>query len=95
MPQYRQYDVLRRHPVILAFMARHLLRGSIEGARQAYRTVRAELAEQAPPHAMDAALRAYRDEGRRLVAAERSVDLVERALRGGPYRPIAGLGPAS
>ena len=32
MPTYRQYDVLRRHPVLLAFMTRHLLQGSIEGA---------------------------------------------------------------
>jgi hypothetical protein len=88
VPEYRQHDVLRRHPVILAFMAHHLLRGSIEGARQAYRTVRTELGEHAPPHAVDAALRAFRDEGRRLAAAERSVDLVERALRGGPYKPI-------
>jgi hypothetical protein len=35
--------------------------------------------EHAPPHAVDAALKAYRDEGRRLAATERGVDLVERA----------------
>jgi len=85
MPEYRQYDAARRHPVVLAFMARHLIHGSVEGAREAYRTARTELAQHAPPHAVDAALKAYRDEGRRLAAAERSVDLVERALRGGPY----------
>jgi hypothetical protein len=76
---------VRRHPVILAFMARHLIHGRVEGARQAYRSVRTELAEFVPPHAVNAALNAYRDEGRRLAAAERAVDLVERALRGGPY----------
>jgi hypothetical protein len=37
------------------------------------------LSELAPPHALDAALKAYRIEGRRLAAAERAVDLVERA----------------
>jgi len=31
------------------------------------------------------ALRAYRDEGRRRAAIERVADLVEAALRGGPY----------
>ena len=85
VPEYRQYDMVCRHPVILASIARHLIHGSVEGARAGYRTVRTELAEHAPPHALDVALRAYRDEGRRLAATERAVDLVERALRGGPY----------
>lgn len=76
-----------RHPVILASIARHLLHGSAEGAREEYRTVRSELAEHAPPHAVDAALKAYRDEGRRLVAYVRAVELVERALRGEVCRP--------
>jgi hypothetical protein len=47
--------------------------------------VSAELAEGAPPHALDAALKACRVEGRRLAATGRAVGLVERALRGGPY----------
>jgi|SRR5690348_784865 hypothetical protein len=38
--------------------------------------------EHVPPHAVDAILRAYRYEGRRLAATERAVDLVELALRG-------------
>jgi hypothetical protein len=33
---------------------------------------------------LDAALTAYRDEGRRLAAAARAAGLVERALRGEP-----------
>ena len=85
VPEYRQYDMVCRHPVILASIARHLIHGSVEGARTGYRTVRTELAEHAPPHALDVALKAYRAEGRRLAAAERAADLVERALRGGPY----------
>jgi hypothetical protein len=55
---------------------------SLEGVRDGYRTIRAELAEQAPPHAVDATLKAYRTEGRRLAATEQAVELVERALRG-------------
>ena len=47
-PEYRQYDVLRRHPVVLAFIARHVLNGAIEGARQGYRTIRSELGEVVP-----------------------------------------------
>jgi hypothetical protein len=85
VPEYRQYDMVCRHPVFLASIARHLIHGSVEGAREGYRTVRTELTEHAPPHAVDVALRAYRTEGRRLAPTERAVDLVERALRGGPY----------
>jgi hypothetical protein len=88
VPEYRAYKMVRRHPVILASIAHHLIRGGVEGAREGYRTVRTELAEHAPPHAVDAALDAYRFEGRRLAATERAVDLVERALRAGPHIPL-------
>lgn len=49
-----------------------------------------ELAKHAPPHAVDAALDAYRYEGRRLTARERAVELVERALRAAPHVPVDG-----
>jgi hypothetical protein len=85
-PDYRLYGVLRRHPVALATMARHHLAAAVEGARQGYRTARTELAPALPPHAVDAVLTAYRREGRRLVAASRSVEMLERALRDGAVR---------
>jgi hypothetical protein len=75
----RGHTMARRHPVILAAIARHVVTGASEGARAGYRT---ELGAVVPPHAVDAALTAYRDEGRRLVAAARGVELIERALRG-------------
>jgi hypothetical protein len=81
-PEYRQYGVLRRHPVALAAMARHYAHGCVEGARQGYRTARQELAEHVPPHAVDGLLAAYRKEGFKLAATSRGVELVERALRG-------------
>jgi hypothetical protein len=37
-----------------------------------------------PPHAVDSALRAYRDEDRRLAVAVKAIVAVERALRGEP-----------
>lgn len=54
----------------------------VEGARQGYRTVRTELGEHIPPHAVDAVLNAYHTEGKRLVATARAIELEERALRG-------------
>jgi hypothetical protein len=81
IPEYRLYPVVRRHPVVLAFIAHHVLSGAVEGARQGYRTTRSELGELVPPHVIDAALRDCRTEGRRLAAVVRSVELVERELR--------------
>jgi len=86
-PDYRLHGVLRRHPVALAAMARHHTSACVEGARAGYRTVRTELAEELPPHAVDAVLTAYRTEGRRLAAIARAVVLVERALRGEVFTP--------
>src|SRR5262249_45467158 len=37
-PRYRQYEITRRYPVILAYIARHHIHGSLEGAREGYRT---------------------------------------------------------
>lgn len=101
LPEYRQYKMMCRHPVILAFTARHVTSGTVDGARQGYRTVRTELAEHAPPHAVDDALKAYRTEGFRLAKTVQAVTLVERALRGerflsGPRRDrlrVIPLGP--
>jgi hypothetical protein len=67
----------------MAVITVHVLRGSLEGARQGYRVARSELGEALPPHAIDAVLAAYKTEGRRLAAAVKAAELVERALRDG------------
>jgi hypothetical protein len=85
------YPTIRRYPVVLAFIARHVLKGAAEGARDGYRTTRSELGELVPPHAIDAALRDFRTEGRRMAATVRAVDLVESKLRGElPHRDGRG-----
>jgi hypothetical protein len=84
IPDLRGHSIVRRHPLILTVIARHWVTGALEGARQGYRTARSELGEAVPPHAVDAALAAYRDEGRRLAAAVKGIEVVERALRGEP-----------
>lgn len=94
-PDYRVHGVLLRHPVALAALARHHVTACVEGARQGYRTARAELAADLPPGVIEAVLAVYRSEGSRLAAAARSVDLIERgtARRGFPAaarRPPGG-----
>jgi hypothetical protein len=90
-PDYRLHGVLRRHPVALAALARHHLAACVAGAREGYRTARAELGDRLPPGSLDALLDAYRTEGGRLVETARAVDLVGRALRGEVFAPqLAG-----
>ncbi len=86
-PDYRLHGVLIRHPVALAAMARHHVRACVEGARQGYRTARAELGADLPPSGVEAVLAVYRSEGRRLAQTASSVDLVARALRGEAFVP--------
>jgi hypothetical protein len=83
VPYLRGHAVCR-YPVVLVAIAKHVAEGAAEGARAGYRTARTELGEAAPPHAVDAALMGYRDEGRRLAAAAKGAALIERALRGEP-----------
>lgn len=92
-PDYRLHGVLLRHPLALAALARHHVTACVAGARQGYRTARAELGRDLPPRGISAVLEAYRSEGRRLVETERSVDLVTRALRGEEFVPQ--LNPAA
>ena len=81
LPEYRHYPTVRDHPVVLAFIARHVLAGAVEGARQGYRATRTELRGLVSPSVIAAALGDFRNEGQRLSAALRAVELVEHALR--------------
>lgn len=86
-PDYRAYDVLRRHPVVLArFAAMHVTAG-IDAARGGLASARAELRGLVPPDAVEAAVAAYEREGARLAATGRAVALVDAALRGRRFRP--------
>jgi hypothetical protein len=93
-PDYRQHDVLLRHPLALAALARHHAAACVEGARTAYRSARAELGKDLPPDGLTAVLAAYQAEGSRLVATVSAVDLVTRALRGERFvTQLAGARP--
>ncbi len=84
---YRAYDVLRAHPVLLARFAAGQVSAAIAAADNGLATLRAELGELVPPEALDAAISAYEREAMRLVRTERAVALVEQALRGTRFVP--------
>jgi hypothetical protein len=84
---YRAYEVLRRHPVLLARMAGEHVEASLEAARVGWRTLRADVRDDVPPEAIEAAMQAYDREGRRLAEAGRAVAVVLAALRGHRWVP--------
>ncbi|CAN5378967.1 hypothetical protein BH20ACT5_BH20ACT5_02520 [soil metagenome] len=86
-PDYRRYEVLRRHPVLLArFAADHVTAG-LEAARHGWRTLRGEMADQLPAEVIEAAMSAYEREGTRLGETARAVRVVAAALAGQEWVP--------
>jgi len=79
---YRAYDVLRRHPVLLSRFAAGHIEACLESARQGWRSLRRDLARELPPEVVEAAMTAYEREGARLADLVRSVAAVDTALRG-------------
>src|SRR3954451_5210048 len=75
---YRRYDVLRRHPLVLARFAATALDAALAAADAGLRTVRVELRERVAPDVVEAAAAAYEQERHRLRGCRHAVDLVER-----------------
>ena len=86
-PDYRAHEVLRRYHVLLARFACDHVAAGLEAARNGWRTVRVELADQLPADAIEAAMVAYEREGTRLAAAARGIEVVSGALRGERWVP--------
>jgi hypothetical protein len=86
-PDYRAYDVLRRHPVVLARFAHGHVSAAVDSARQGLRTLRDDLRDVVPPEAVEAAIGAYDREGRRLAQTARQIAMITAALRGERWVP--------
>ena len=81
-PGYRDHEVLRRQPIVLARFAATAVEAALEATDAGLRTVRVELRDRVPPETVEAAAAAYEHERQQLRRARQAVDLVERALRG-------------
>ncbi len=81
-PDFRQYAVLRRHPVVLARFAVTAVAAQAEACRAGLATCRADLARLVSPDALEAAASAWQEEEAALRRTGREVALVEAALRG-------------
>ncbi len=86
-PDYRRYDVLRKHPVLLARFAADHVSAGLDAARRGWRTLRGEMADQLAPEVIEAAMSAYEREGTRLAEVARAVTVVAAALSGQQWVP--------
>src|SRR4051812_5105035 len=65
-PDYRGYDVFRRHPVVLAHVAKACLAAAVEAADSGLRSVRHDLRGDVSPSVVEEAVAAYEHERHRL-----------------------------
>lgn len=86
-PDYRGYPALRKHPLALAWLAAQHVDASRAAMARALGRVRAELADDLPPPALDEVMTTLEQEQARLLAAARGVGLLEQALRGHRFIP--------
>jgi hypothetical protein len=86
-PDYRGYQVLRRHPIVLARIAAQHIAAGQQATVEGLRSARDELRGLVPPEVIDEVIATYDSEAARLQAASRAVALVDDALRGGRWIP--------
>jgi hypothetical protein len=83
----RAHDVLRRQPVVLAYVAVRHVDAALAATRAAVATLRADLRDEVAPEALGEAVDAMQREQARLEADARATRLVAEALRGVRHRP--------
>ena len=81
-PEFRGYDVLRRHDVVLARFAVLHVEACQAAVRRGLSEARAELRDVTDQDTVEAAVQTWHTEAARLIAERRAVGLVEEALRG-------------
>ena len=79
---YRRYQLLRRHPVVLARFAGTFVNAQVQAGRDGLGGVRVSLAELVPPEVVTEAVDVWSQQQAWLVRVQREVTLVEEALRG-------------
>jgi hypothetical protein len=84
-PEFRSYQVLRRHDVVLARFAVLHVEACQAAVRRGLSEARAELREVTDQDTVEAAVQTWHTEAARLTAERRAVGLVGEALHGRRY----------
>ena len=85
---YRAQTRVHRYPIGLAVIARHHAEACLDGARDGYRSIRAELEGLLSPSEVEEVLAVYRTVGASYIATARAVGLVVEALHREGFRPL-------
>ncbi len=85
-PEYRTSPV-RRHPLVLAMAAHEHARATLDGTREVYRSLRAQLRDYVEQAELEASLAALEALAAQFSRTLREVDLVQQALRGTVWKP--------
>lgn len=84
-PEYRRYQGLRRHPVVLARFAVIHVEADQAAVRRGLSGIRMDLRDVATDAVVEAAVQTFLLEDARLATVRRAAGLVEEALRGRRY----------
>ncbi|QCX27272.1 hypothetical protein [Nocardioides jishulii] len=84
-PEYRRYQGLRRHAVVLARFAVIHVEADQAAVRRGLSGIRVDLRDVATDAVVEAAVQTFLIEDARLATVRRAVGLVEEALRGRRY----------
>lgn len=84
-PEYRRYQGLRRHPVVLARFAVIHVEADQAAVRRGLSGIRVDLRDVASDAVVEAAVQTFLIEDARLATVRRAAGLVEEALRGRRY----------
>ena len=87
---WREHEVLRRHPILLARLAAGETAASLEATRAGWRTLRRDVGRRLPPEVVEEVMAAYERQGARFNQRTREVDAVRQALDGKRWVPGAG-----
>ncbi len=84
---FRQYAVLRRHPLVLARFAAHFVGGQARASQEGLAGIRTNLQGRVGADVIESAAQAWLEQAARLTRTKRAVGLVEDALRGQVFTP--------
>lgn len=85
---YRRYQLLRRHPVVLAGFAAIFVEAQERASREGLAGVRMSLADLVAPEVIAGAVEVWSQQQAFLSRLGREVNLVEQALRGRRFVPL-------
>jgi len=82
---YRRFQLLRRHPVVLARFAAVFVEAQVQAGQDGLGGVRVGLADFVAPEVVTDAVEVWSQQQATLVRVRREVSMVEEALRGKTY----------